>query len=76
MYLLAGHLQPLNIFMVYRTLFADQDEAKAFLDSDLGSYTFFKIMTIAQVNEHSVMYKEHTMLVPVTACKHEGDTSK
>lgn len=73
MYIIAGHLQPLNVFIVYRTIFSTQEEAKTFLDDELGAYTFFHIKTIAQVSEHSTMYKDHTLLVPVVPAKHEGD---
>jgi hypothetical protein len=65
MFLLAGEV-PLNVLIVYRTVFLTVDEANtALLSKELSPYNFLKPMTLTQVAERvGVFGVENIQLTP------------
>jgi hypothetical protein len=69
--MLAGYTH-LKVFMVYRLVFADEDEVAKFRQSaDLDKFTFLKTMTLEQVSEHVSNNPDNVQLAPLDPIKPE-----
>jgi predicted glycosyltransferase involved in capsule biosynthesis len=73
-YMIAGELTQLNVYVVYRTVFLNKEEAQKFFDKELSTYTFLHTTPMTDVMKQVKYYKDNTVFVPLVPQKMTGDT--